>query len=138
MNLIQKIKNWWSKPPFERIEIQHEVVDDVCALARSTRKEMVAFFTGEIKGKTLLVDGLYLKSYDASETSTSFMTHDLPMTGVVGTVHSHPSSNTQPSNADLQLFSKLGWFHAIIGRPYTRDTITYYDKRGGNITVIMI
>ncbi|MBR9703370.1 hypothetical protein GOV10_04995, partial [Candidatus Woesearchaeota archaeon] len=52
----------------------------------------------------------------------------------VGTVHSHPSSSTRWSRADLRLFNKFGWVHAIIGRPYKAENMVFYDKNGNGFS----
>ena len=49
---------------------------------------------------------------------------------IVGSVHSHPSGNYNPSSADLQLFSKHGTTHMIIGFPFTPGTWRGYDGAG--------
>lgn len=60
-----------------------------------------------------------------------FQFHMLPSDfSVVGTVHSHPSGNFSPSEADLQLFSHFGGIHIIVGRPYTEASWRAYDSRG--------
>lgn len=48
-----------------------------------------------------------------------FQLHMLPPDfTVVGTVHSHPSGNYNPSDEDLMLFRKFGGLHIIVGYPY--------------------
>jgi len=83
-----------------------------------------------VSERVLVINGLYVKGYYADHTSTHFTTHDLPLLDVYGTAHSHPSGNVHPSSADLQLFSRMGWFHLIVGRPYIRESIAMYDKQG--------
>jgi len=134
-----KVAAWFFAPRFDRIRIEESVVQDICALARGAHpKETIAFLTGSIhkegkgkeRGRVLVIDGLYLKAYDASEYSTSFTTHDLPADNVYGTVHSHPGFSNRPSAADKRLFQRYGWFHAIICQPYTEQSIRYYNKYG--------
>lgn len=136
---LHKLGDWLFGPPFDKAWVEEEVIDDICVLAKSaTPKEMIAFLTGEIKkektkqGKmrVLVINGLYIKGYYASRNSTSFTLHDLPLLDVYGTVHNHPSGNNRPSGADKRLFGKHGWFHMIIGAPYTRENIAFYDKYG--------
>jgi proteasome lid subunit RPN8/RPN11 len=140
----KRVESWLPKlfadEEFDAVRIEPEVIEDICTLARGSHpKEMVAFLTGDIRkeqGKRLLViDGLYLKGYDASEDATSFTTHDLPMTGVRGTVHSHPGWFNTPSAADRRLFDKHGWFHLIVCQPYTSSSIAAYNKQGERIEV---
>jgi len=49
---------------------------------------------------------------------------------IVGTVHSHPSPVSLPSDADLELFRKYGWVHIISRAPYEMDCWTAYSGRG--------
>lgn len=50
--------------------------------------------------------------------------------GGIGTVHSHPSGSTRPSNEDLQTFSKKGKRHIIVGKPYTTESWQCYNSKG--------
>ncbi len=133
----------FSPARFEKILIEDETITDVCALARSAApKEMIAFLTGEVKREggeqVLLINGLYVKGYHASEESTFFTLHDLPLTSVYGTVHSHPLPDNRPSSADKLLFNKHGWFHLIISAPYRPEDILAYDKYGRLITFSIV
>ncbi len=123
---------------FDRVRIEESVIQDICEMAAgSWPKEMISFLTGEIrkegKERVLLINGLYVKSYEANEFSTYFSLHDLPMTSVYGTVHSHPGHSNRPSSADRHLFSKYGWFHLIICKPYRKESIAVYNKHGDRI-----
>lgn len=136
--LSQWLKEWLFRIPFDHARIEQDVVDDICIMAAgSWPKEMIAFLTGDVKKekgkKVLVIDGLYVKGYDASTHSTSFTLHDLPFTSVYGTVHSHPGRSNKPSGADKRLFSSYGWFHLIICQPYNRHSIAVYNKHGQRI-----
>jgi len=50
--------------------------------------------------------------------------------GGIGTVHSHPSGSTRPSDEDLQTFSKKGKRHIIVGEPYTTESWECYNAKG--------
>lgn len=54
---------------------------------------------------------------------------------IVGSVHSHPSGNYNPSEADRELFSKHGQTHLIIGFPFTPGSWRAYDKAGDRRTL---
>jgi len=45
------------------------------------------------------------------------------LTDAVGSVHSHPGYNANPSEADLQFFGKTGYFIWIIAQPYEKDSM---------------
>ncbi len=139
------LKRWLERflgeEQFDEARILPEVIEDICMVARGSHPmEMVAFLTGVVKKqkgrKVLTIDGLYVKSYAASSYSTSFTTHDLPSTGVYGTVHSHPGGSNRPSRQDKRLFNSYGWFHLIVCAPYTRETIAVYNKYGDKIDSI--
>jgi len=52
---------------------------------------------------------------------------------IVGVVHSHPSPNTTPSQADIALFGRSGDVHIILGYPYTEYSWAAYDRMGNPI-----
>ena len=47
-----------------------------------------------------------------------------------GTFHSHPTSNNNPSRADLSFFGKLGKEHLIIAYPYDLNAVAVYKNNG--------
>jgi len=57
---------------------------------------------------------------------------------VVGSVHSHPSGNYSPSDADLEFFRKFGAVHIIIGKPYTLKSWQAYDYDGNPMTLEIV
>ncbi|VUT27971.1 MAG: hypothetical protein SYNGOMJ08_00529 [Candidatus Syntrophoarchaeum sp. GoM_oil] len=48
----------------------------------------------------------------------------------VGSVHSHPTPNNRPSQADLAFFSKKGEYHIIVGYPYDNGAWACYNTKG--------
>ena len=58
---------------------------------------------------------------------------------VVGTVHSHPSENTNPSKADLIFFGKRGKIHIICGYPYKNiSDLSVYDNHGEKLKIQLV
>jgi len=57
---------------------------------------------------------------------------------IVGTVHSHPSGNPTPSDADLQLFSKRGKVHIIVAMPFDEYSWRGYDGHGNSIDIEVV
>lgn len=75
----------------------------------------------------------------AGDRHTFINYHMLPIdASVVGTVHSHPSPNAQPSDADKQVFSAFGHTHIIIGYPYREDTWIAYDQTGQEVDLEVV
>jgi len=122
-----------------KVTIAESVLEDLAFMAKEAHpKEMLAFFAatkGVVKGN-LHIDEIQLQAYNASSHSAHFWTHLLPTyTNIVGTVHSHPSSSRRASGADRTLFSRLGLVHAIIGSPYRKNDVTFYNPKGEEIDV---
>ena len=53
---------------------------------------------------------------------------------IVGTVHSHPTSNAMPSEADRHFFQKYGIVHIIMAEPYDDFSWKAFDFKGKNGT----
>ena len=65
----------------------------------------------------------------------TYASHMLPMDfSIVGTVHSHPSGNTQPSSVDLNhLFGRI---LMIVGYPFTDEScVAVYGSDGQKLTL---
>ncbi|MFH1126292.1 MAG: Mov34/MPN/PAD-1 family protein [Candidatus Altiarchaeota archaeon] len=58
--------------------------------------------------------------------------HMLPVDhSIIGSVHSHPSSNVLPSKGDLHSFSKKGGVNLIVKYPYgSINDVVAYDRVG--------
>lgn len=80
---------------------------------------------GDVITEVVIVPGTH--SSDESAVMQLFM---LPNIHTIGTVHSHPSGNRRPSNTDLELFTRKGSYHIIVGAPYDRSSWTCYNKKG--------
>jgi len=66
--------------------------------------------------KNTIIEVVLLPGTISGDSHAIFHLHMLPVDySVVGTVHSHPSSITRPSDADLDLFSHFGRIHIIVG-----------------------
>lgn len=65
-----------------------------------------------------------------------FQLHMLPTDfTVVGTIHSHPSGNFNPSDEDLALFRKFGGLHLIVGMPYDETSWAVWKHSGERISL---
>ncbi|MGZ4863509.1 MAG: Mov34/MPN/PAD-1 family protein [Halobacteriota archaeon] len=51
-------------------------------------------------------------------------------THIVGSAHSHPSGELQPSDTDIQMFMQNGDYHIIVGHPYEMTSWACYDRIG--------
>ena len=73
------------------------------------------------------------------KTSVMVYLHMLPIDlSIVGSVHSHPSSNYYPSNADLDFFGRAGMVNIIVAYPYTDRSWQAYNRSGERIILDII
>ncbi len=128
------------KKKFSEIHIDHELIEEIIDIAKeSYPNEFSAMLQGEIKDNILKIDGLIFLPGAASESGAVMEIFMMPMlSDAVGSVHSHPGYSAQPSEADLQFFSKRGYFHIIIALPYNQESIRAYDSYGDlvNYTIV--
>jgi len=74
-----------------------------------------------------------------SQSSAILRLHMLPIDfSIVGSAHSHPTPNAIPSRADLNLFSRFGPVHIIIGYPYNMSSWRAYSRDGQEIALRVI
>ena len=88
---------------------------------------------GDIITEVVVVPGT--ESGEESAVMELFM---LPNIHTVGSVHSHPSGNITPSDADLELFSKKGLVHIIAGAPFDSGSWKCYDKDGVQVKLEVV
>jgi proteasome lid subunit RPN8/RPN11 len=140
--LTEKVRNFLGLQQIREVTISASVLLDLSDMARSAHpKEVLAFFSASngIKKGVLQIDELQLQAYYANEDSASVVLSNLPMTTtIVGTAHSHPGGGKIPSRADLQLYSKFGIVHAIIGEPYRVSDVRFYTKDGRPLPVRVV
>ncbi len=75
----------------------------------------------------------------SGERHAIFHFHHLPIDfTVIGTVHSHPSGDCYPSDADLILFRKHGWVHIIAALPYDMQSWAAFDGKGEPIELEVV
>jgi proteasome lid subunit RPN8/RPN11 len=120
---------------FNEIIIEHTVIEDVIDFANANHpREFVAFFHGIIKNDKLIINSLVYNEFNSDERSATPIFH-FPDKSFYGSVHSHPTGSNKPSRADLQFFRKTGIVNAIIGNPYTKEMMCFYDHDGNEINV---
>jgi proteasome lid subunit RPN8/RPN11 len=78
----------------------------------------------------IITEVLILPGTESGNTSAVLRLYMMPNIKAAGSVHSHPGPNRKPSQADLNLFSKTGNCHIIVGRPYDNNSWTCYDREG--------
>lgn len=108
--------------------IARDTLDFILEASRSMAPEEFAGLLQEKDG--IITEVLILPGTESSDTSAVLRLYMMPNMKAAGSVHSHPGHNRSPSEADLHLFSKTGNCHIIVGKPYSRQSWTCYDRKG--------
>jgi proteasome lid subunit RPN8/RPN11 len=88
-------------------------------------------FAGLLQEKDgIITEVLILPGTESSEQNAVIKLFMMPNIKAVGSIHSHPGPNREPSKADLHMFSKTGNCHIIVGYPYDIQSWTCYDSEG--------
>ena len=78
----------------------------------------------------VIKDVIFLPGTESSQVSAVLRLYMMPNLSIAGSVHSHPSINTNPSRADLALFARIGDYHIIVGAPYNMRSWRCYNANG--------
>ena len=124
-------------PKYRVISISHELLQTIFEGAKSLYpKETILMLRGEKKKDIITITELLvppLANYGRGYANIRL--HMLPMDfSIVGTAHSHPSGNVNPSHADLNHF--FGPVLMIVGFPFTDEkNVAVYDRNGEKLAV---
>jgi len=108
--------------------IKRDTLNFILEVSKSTvPREFAGLLRAE---KETIIEVLILPGTTSTEVSAVLHLYMLPNMRITGTVHSHPTPNIKPSQADLQLFVRTGNCHIIVGAPYTTNSWACYNKNG--------
>jgi proteasome lid subunit RPN8/RPN11 len=121
-------------------KIKQECLDLILECAKSNYpNEFGGLLRVDQNLKNTIVEIVLLPGTISGDAHAIFQLHMLPIDfSVVGTVHSHPSPSTKPSEADLNLFSKFGKIHIISASPYNQFSWRAFDYMGNEIEIAII
>lgn len=124
------------KQKFKEVHLDQDVVEEIIQISRETTpREFVALLSGKIRDQVMHIDGLiFLPGETSNEGAVMKIFMLPPMSGALGSVHSHPGYSAQPSSADLIFFAKNGFFHIIIAKPYTLESMVAYNSLGEEVS----
>ncbi len=137
-SLFQRLMSYilgTNKKIFQEVHIDQEVVDEMLNISRKAYpNEFAALLQGKVQDEVLHIDGLLFLPGETSDKGAVMNIFMMPLIDEgVGSVHSHPGYNGNPSGADLHFFSKNGLFHLIIALPYDESSIYAYNSFGDRI-----
>ncbi|MET1124651.1 MAG: Mov34/MPN/PAD-1 family protein [Archaeoglobaceae archaeon] len=118
------------------MKIRREVLKTILEAAKSAHPdEFIALLSG---GKDEISELVFLPFVSGSVSAVIHL-DALPIgMRIHGTVHSHPSPSCEPSDEDLELFSRFGSYHIIVCYPYCEECWRCYDRRGEEVELVVV
>jgi len=102
-------------------------------ILHASRSSYPSEFGAMIRGEgNRIKEVLLLPGTLQGKRSAHFRLDMLPLdSNAIGVVHSHPSGSNRPSEADLQMFSRVGNVNLIARYPYQSVAdLAAYDSKG--------
>ena len=118
------------------IKLYGSVLEGIQALAEDNHpNEIVVLLRGKRESENLIVTEYLIPPFGfGGRRSASFPAHMLPMDlTLIGTAHSHPSGNVNPSTGDSHNF--YGRIMMIVGPPYSQPNVAVYNKKGESLKI---
>ncbi len=109
--------------------IEREVMELLLEVSKESHPNE---FAGVLRAEgTRITEVMLVPGTVSGDRSALMQLHMLPIDfTVVGTVHSHPTGNPHPSDADRRLFGKFGYVNIITAHPYDMETWRAWDIAG--------
>ena len=105
--------------------------DTLKFILETSRSSMPMEFAGLLQAEDeIITEVLILPGTETSRINAIVKLYMMPNMSIVGSVHSHPSSNIRPSQQDLQFFSRTGNYNIIVGPPFDENSWACYDVLG--------
>jgi proteasome lid subunit RPN8/RPN11 len=121
--------------------IQKRCLDLILESSKSNfPNEFGALLRVDSTAKTTITEVVLLPGTISGNSHAIFKLYMLPIDySIVGTVHSHPSSISRPSEADLDLFGHFGRIHLIVGVSSIGGTSWHaFDYNGKELQVQVV
>lgn len=118
------------------IKLYESVLQGIQALAQDNHpNEVVVLLRGKRESENLIVTEYLIPPFGfGGRRSASFPAHMLPLDlTLIGTAHSHPSGNVNPSTGDFHNF--YGRIMMITGPPYGQQNVAIYNKKGESLKI---
>ena len=108
--------------------IARETLNFILSVSKSSYPKEFAGMLYADSGVITRVDVPLTQSSNVSAVMNLFM---LPVNPhLIGSVHSHPSGDMNPSATDIKMFMQNGDYHIIVGYPYDMKSWICYDRVG--------
>lgn len=151
MSFIDMIMSWVFPEPIVPRYISQEVLEDCLNAANGQLPdEYLALLLAEpandvetpeasIDGDEYIITEYYvIPGTETGPASAKVKSMNIPThSKIVGSFHSHPSGNQQPSQQDTELFRKYP-VNIIAGAPFTRQSWTAYGPRANEMDLMVV
>lgn len=112
-------------------QIQGIARDALDFILEASRSSMPSEFAGLLQADgEIITEVIILPGTESSRMSALIRLYMLPNMQIIGSAHSHPSSNIRPSVEDIRFFSRTGDYHIIAGPPFDETSWACYDSLG--------
>lgn len=112
-------------------QIQGIARDALDFILEASRSSMPSEFAGLLQADgEIITEVIILPGTESSRMSALIRLYMLPNMHIIGSAHSHPSSNIRPSKEDISFFSRTGDYHIIAGTPFDESSWACYDSLG--------
>lgn len=112
-------------------QIQAIARDTLDFILEASRSSMPSEFAGLLQADSdIITEVIILPGTESSRMSALIRLYMLPNMQVIGSAHSHPSSNILPSKEDISFFSRTGDYNIIAGPPFDESSWACYDSLG--------
>jgi proteasome lid subunit RPN8/RPN11 len=119
-----------------KARITDKLADQLCEFARDQAPQEMFCVLRISNG--LIFEYVLAPGMEASEVAAIFYPHKIGRdTTIIGSCHSHPTPNNNPSPADLETFRQKP-VNLIIGAPYKLSNIAVYNAVGKKIDLELI
>lgn len=99
------------------------------------RKAQNVGFPNAEPNDVVLTEFNIIPGTSSNSTSAAMKQNKVPQTReIYGSLHSHPSGNRIPSDADLKMFQQYP-INIIVGSPYAENDFSVYDNSGEPRTI---
>jgi proteasome lid subunit RPN8/RPN11 len=140
MNIFRKKRKDKAVNIQRKWKIKRKCLDLILECARSNYpNEFGGLLRADTSDKHIISEIVILPGTISGDSHAIFKLHMLPIDfTIVGTVHSHPSLSSHPSDADVLLFRKFGRVHIVAAYPFITSSWKSYDHNGKEIDMEII
>jgi proteasome lid subunit RPN8/RPN11 len=118
--------------------ISKDTLEDICTAARNVYPDEFIALVGSGK-QNEIIDEIVMLPATFGDRFAMLRIDLIPVDrSVMGSVHSHPSRNAFPSQADLSVFKKTGKMHLIIAYPFSFESIRAFDNSGRELELEVV